>query len=340
MPDLSYFRLFYSSGMSLRQWNTSFERKQLTKIATSLALYQANNGSSEMKEEVMSDSSSSSGTSSSSLSSSSSSASDMDLDQTTQINPVLLQLIVTTTTLNQKINGTFSDGGISWGCTPTIMDISESDAIENCQLHKVDLRTLMEKLWPLLLVHLTGDRDKITCVNWYTINYEYGFLILLYHLSRPRRLRHDMEKISGVQRSRLSAIIQTFSEALYQVAFPYLNNPSIWHSRMPYFAELIQNKMDGVAENIWGFIDGTIRKTVWQRVVYTRFKKCHGLKFQSVVVPDRFIACLFSPVPAKTHDAKLLCESELLDQLEEIMPPDGQQFIRCMETWCMRSPCI
>ena len=180
--------------MSLRQWNTLFEHKQLAKITTSLALYQANSGSSEMEEEAMSDSSSSSGTSSLSSSSSSSLASDMDLDQTTQIDPVLLQLSVMMTTLNQKINGTFSDGGISWGCTPTITDISESDAIENCRLCKVDLHTLMEKLWPLMSVHLTGDRDKITCVNQYTINYECGFLILLYHLSQPQRLRHDMEK--------------------------------------------------------------------------------------------------------------------------------------------------
>ena len=100
---------------------------------------------------------------------------------------------------------------------------------------------------------------------------------------------------------------------------------------MPNFAELIQNKTDGVAENIWGFINGTIRKTsrpvYHQRVVYTWFKKCHGLKFQSVLVPDGFIASLFSPVPAKTHDAKLLREIGLLDQLEEIMPHDGDSTI-------------
>ena len=169
--------------MSLHRWNTSFERKQLAKITTSLALYQANNGSSEMEEDVMSGLSSSSVTSSSASSSSSSSASDMDLDQTTLIDPVLLKLIVTMTTLNEKINGIVSDGGIAWGCTPTIMDISESGAIANCHLCKVDLRTLMEKLWPLMSVHLTGDRDKIKCAHQYTIDYECGFLILLYRLS-------------------------------------------------------------------------------------------------------------------------------------------------------------
>ena len=50
-------------------------------------------------------------------------------------------------------------------------------------------------------------------------------------------------------------------------------------------------------------------------------KKYHGLKFQSVFVPDGFIACLFGPVPAKTHNSRLLQESELLQQLQNIMPP-------------------
>ena len=45
------------------------------------------------------------------------------------------------------------------------------------------------------------------------------------------------------------------------------------------------------------------------------------------MVPDGFIACLFGPVPAKTHDAKLLRESELLDQLKEVMPPDDDAII-------------
>ena len=128
--------------MSLHQWNTSFECKQLAKLTTSLALYQANTGVSQMGEEMMLESSSSSGASSSSSSSLSSLSSDMDLDQALDIDPVLLKLIFMTTTLNEKINSKILDGGISWGCTPTILDLSESDAVENCCLHKVDLQTL------------------------------------------------------------------------------------------------------------------------------------------------------------------------------------------------------
>ena len=131
--------------------------------------------------------------------------------------------------------------------------------------------------------------------------------------------------IFGIQKSRLSAIIKTFSEALYNVAINYMVNPNIWHHRMPYYAKLISNKTGGVASDIWGFIDGTIRKTArpiyHQQTVYTRFEKCHSLKFQSVFVPDGYIACLFSPVPSKTHDSRLLRESELLQQLQQFMMP-------------------
>ena len=175
--------------MSLCQWNTSFECKQLTKITTSLALYQANHGVSQPDEEMMLESlSSSSAASSSSSSSSSSSASGMDLDNTMDVDPVLMKLIVTTTSLNDKINSTILDDGISWGCTPTILDLSESNAVKNCCLCKVDLQTLTNKLWPLLLVHLCGDQNRIMCVNQYTIKYESGIVMLLYHLSRPQRL--------------------------------------------------------------------------------------------------------------------------------------------------------
>ena len=141
-------------------------------------------------------------------------------------------------------------------------------------------------------------------------------IILLYHYSQPRQLHPEMEMIFGIQKSQISTIIQTFSEALYNVAINYMVNPAIRHPRMPYYAELISNNTGGVARDIWGFIDGTIHKTArpiyHQQTVYTRFKKCHGLKFQSVYVPDGFIACLFGPVPVKTHNSRLLQESELL----------------------------
>ena len=76
------------------------------------------------------------------------------------VDSVLLKLIVTTTTLNDKINSTILDDGISWGHSLTIIDLSESDALKNCDLLlcKVDLQTLTS-------IHLCGDQSRITCVN-------------------------------------------------------------------------------------------------------------------------------------------------------------------------------
>ena len=92
---------------------------------------------------------------------------------------------------------------------------------------------------------------------------------------------------------------------------------------MLYFAKLIKRKTGYVIDSLWGFINGTIQKTAHplynQQTICTRFKKCHGIKFQSVLVPDGYIACLFSPVPAKTHDVRLLCESNLIQQLHNEM---------------------
>ena len=241
--------------------------------------------------------------------------------------PMLEHLVQATQQLNRQINDCIQDDTIIWGNIPTIQDLSESDCVSNCRMRKMSLQIFADKMWPKFSAILGNDKYRIQCKNRYTIHYESGLIILLYRYSLPRRLCPDMEKIFGIRKSRLSAIIQSFSEALYEISIPYLTNPTIWHHRMPYYSQLISNKTRGIANNIWGFIDGTIRKTCrpiyHQRVVYTRFKKCHGLKFQSMLVPDGFIACLYGPVPAKTHDARLLRESQLVEQLQTVMPEDG-----------------
>ena len=157
--------------------------------------------------------------------------------------------------------------------------------------------------------------------------YETGFIALLFWYTRPRQLSPDMEHIFGLKRSKLSTIIQTFSTALYNVSLPYLSDPSIWHQRMLYYGQLIKKKTGQVIDSLWGFIDGMIQKTAHplynQKTIYTKWKKCHRIKFQSFLVPDGYIACLFGPVLAKTHDAKLLCQSNLMEQLHNVRTDDN-----------------
>ena len=42
-----------------------------------------------------------------------------------------------------------------------------------------------------------------------------------------------------------------------------------------------------------------------------------------LLVPDGYISCLFGPMLVKTHDAKLLCQSNLMQQLCNVMPADN-----------------
>ena len=58
-----------------------------------------------------------------------------------------------------------------------------------------------------------------------------------------------MEHIFGMRRSKLSAIIQIFSSALYHVSLPYLSDQSIRHQRMLYYAQLIKNKTGHVIDS-------------------------------------------------------------------------------------------
>ena len=61
--------------------------------------------------------------------------------------------------------------------------------------------------------------------------------------------------------------------------------------------------------------------------MYTRYKRCHGIKFQSIVTPDGFIACLHGPFVAKRHDCRILRESRVLEILHRLMPDDGEHRI-------------
>ena len=139
--------------------------------------------------------------------------------------------------------------------------MSDSECISNCRMQRDHLQHMFSVLWPLMRLHLHSHLESICCEYHYSVCYETGLIILLYWYSRPRRLSPDMEQVFGMRRSKLFAIVHTFSTALYHVSLPHLSNPSIWHQRMPYFAELIKRKTGYVIDCLWGFIDGTICKT-------------------------------------------------------------------------------
>ena len=52
--------------------------------------------------------------------------------------------------------------------------------------------------------------------------------------------------------------------------------------------------------------------------MYNGHKHCHGIKFQSIVIPDGLFASMHGPVNGNRHDSFLLSISELLDKLQTL----------------------
>ena len=69
------------------------------------------------------------------------------------------------------------------------------------------------------------------------------------------------------------------------------------------YTEVIFNK-GAPPSNCFGFVDGTVRPITRpgenQRLLYNGHKRVHGLKFQSLVLPNELIAHLYGPV-GKPH---------------------------------------
>ena len=102
-----------------------------------------------------------------------------------------------------------------------------------------------------------------------------------------------MEEFFGMRRSHLSAILVTIVDCMYDLFMKYFTNPILFKHKMNLFSQKNYQK-SGLLTNLWGFIDGTLRKTClpcnFQKQAYSGHKRCHGLKFQTFVTPDGMIA--------------------------------------------------
>ena len=227
-------------------------------------------------------------------SSSSCSSSDDDM-MLVDITDMLLQH---TAEVVADIEGGTEDNTIQWRQHGglLIQDISEDDAIAHCRFRKRHLQEMADKIWPRVQEYLVGGKMAVTYDSGnYSAPYESLLLMVLFRFSRPRRIRPEMESYFGFRRSKISAGIKEMVNALYFVAKPYLECPQIFQHRMEYYAERIANKCGWLVDTVWGFIDGTLRKTCrpsyFQKLLYSGHKRAHGIKFQSVVTPDGLFAC-------------------------------------------------
>ena len=104
-------------------------------------------------------------------------------------------------------------------------------------------------------------------------------------------------------------------DALLALSIQYLDNPRIFPAKVTYYADRVYAKC-GLVQSVWGFTDGTLRTTCWpslfQKQLYSGHKRAHGIKSQSVVLPDGLFGCMFGPITGNRHDSYMLAKSELI----------------------------
>ena len=155
--------------------------------------------------------------------------------------------------------------------------------------------------------------------------------ILLRRLAYPNRLG-DLVPIFGRCKEDLSRIFNLMLSYIYDHhghLLSNLNKPWLSRNHLQMYADAVTEK-GGPLQNCWGFIDGTARPvcrpTYNQRECYSGHKRVHCLKYQSVQVPNGLIAHMFGPVEGRRHDAAMLAQSGLLNQLAGLDNGDDGPF--------------
>jgi hypothetical protein len=162
---------------------------------------------------------------------------------------------------------------------------------------------------------ITSNRDR--CPGFL------AFLMVLYKLSWPRRLC-DLRDTFGGTKQRNGRIVNEVICFLFRRF--YRKMAGIDRDRMndQYLQELcrVHFVKNQVMENIWGFIDGTVRPCCrpvrFQETVYNGHKKVHAIKFQSVVAWDGMICHVNGPWVGSRHDSGIFVDSGLHEIMEQM----------------------
>ncbi|KXJ18454.1 uncharacterized protein LOC110232447 [Exaiptasia diaphana] len=174
-------------------------------------------------------------------------------------------------------------------------------------------------------IHMLADAldipDVFTCPQRSICNGIEGLCCVLKRFAYPTRYS-DMIPRFAKPVPVLSMITNTVIDYLYDThahRITQWNNFLLNNQMLEQYADSIAQKGSAL-DNCFGFIDGTVRPICRpgenQRIVYNGHKRVHALKYQSVTLPSGMIAHLCGPFEGKKHDAGMLRESQLLNDLQ------------------------
>ncbi|KAF8572976.1 hypothetical protein K439DRAFT_1376884, partial [Ramaria rubella] len=157
-----------------------------------------------------------------------------------------------------------------------------------------------------------------------------SFALLCAHLRSPNTQWALMCKYNQPQLAVLEIINETVS---------FINNH--WGHLLDWDSQLCQSRdicccisalhdFGAPCQTIFGFINCTICLTChpreFQELVYTSYKKCHGMKYQGVVIPKGLICHLSGPFHVPQNDMGVLADSRFLEYLElHVIQPGSRQ---------------
>ncbi|XP_028395743.1 uncharacterized protein LOC114519770 [Dendronephthya gigantea] len=150
-----------------------------------------------------------------------------------------------------------------------------------------------------------------------------GLCIVLKRLTYPCRYS-DMISTFGISVPELCMVYNTVIDYIFNEhghLISQWNHTLLSPQNLQRYADSIAAR-GAALQNCFGFVDGTVRPICrpkqHQKEVFNGHKRVHSLKFQSVVVPNGMIANLYGPVEGKRHDSRMLVESNLLQDLENL----------------------
>lgn len=145
--------------------------------------------------------------------------------------------------------------------------------------------------------------------------------LLLRRFAYPNRLK-DLQNEFGPQYSSLSKLLKHICHFVYikwsKLLLNSRENKWLTEHYLQEIATLVHAK-GAPLTNCIGFIDGTARAICrpnsMQREMYSGHKRFHCLKFQSITLPNGIILHLSSPYPGRRHDAFILRDTHMMEQL-------------------------
>lgn len=171
-------------------------------------------------------------------------------------------------------------------------DMAPADCKAEFRIEKTDLHRLQDVLEMPTVIRCI-QRSLCDCLE--------GLCMLLRQTSYPclysdwmPRFPRPVYVLSLITNEVLDFIYENYSHLVTDWNRNVLNAAGL-----QTYAEAILRKGSPL-DNCFGFVDRTVRpiarSDTWQRVVYNRHMRIHGLKFQSHTLPNGLISNIFQPV--------------------------------------------